>query len=82
MTYTVISLVDSTGEVLANQIEADDPHAAMAQEAASIKSSDSYALDDVQVICAIEGEHAIMPPCEDAGKAAYASDLIRIVEDL
>lgn len=69
--FTVISLLDSTGEVIADHIAATDPHEAMR----AIADKTEHGGSDQQIICAIPGEHQATCPCEDAGKAAWASDL-------
>ena len=69
--YTVIGLIDSTGEVTADQLPALDAYAAMCEVAAKTGNDRS----DLQIIGAIRGEHQITTPCEDSGKAAYACDI-------
>ena len=70
--YTVISLLDSTGEVLTDQLPATDAYAAMC-EVATKTGRDRSAL---QIIGAIRGEHCLVTACNDSGKAAYACDLV------
>ena len=73
--YTVICLDDTTGIVINSVHEAVDEYAAMATVGKDITDKDDGSGRDIQVICAIEGDHVVYPPCEDSGKACYAADL-------
>lgn len=42
---------------------------------AEIARKTGYSKHDMQILCAIRGEHRVTPACEDSGKAAYAIDL-------
>jgi hypothetical protein len=70
--YKVVSLADNTGAVNVEAIAAKNPHSAMQKAARALDFS-----SEVQIICAIPfgGFEVFFCPCEDAGKAAYASDL-------
>ena len=68
--FTVIAVWDSTGELFTETIFAPDAHAAMA--AVAEQSNDP---NDLQVVCAIAGEHSVTAPCEDSNKTAQAPDL-------
>lgn len=71
-TYTVIGIYDSTGQVYASSAEANDPFEAMRLVAHGVAEDDR---DDLQIICAVEGDLSVRCPCDDSGKTAYASDL-------
>ena len=71
--FTVVGVYDDTGQVFADHVIARDAHEAM--RLASRPAVAASAGTDLQIIGAIEGHHALTAPCEDAGKAAYASDL-------
>ena len=69
--YTVISLLDSTGEVLTDQLPALDAYTAMCE----VATKTGRDRGDLQLIGAIRGEHCLVTACNDSGKAAYACDL-------
>jgi hypothetical protein len=68
--FTVIAVWDSTSELRVDHILATDAGAAMREAAANQTDR-----TELQIVCAIPGEHAATAPCEDSGKTAQASDL-------
>lgn len=73
-TYTVIGLYGETGEVLTCTQTATGPHEAMAITAKEVVAREGR-YGDVELLCAIPGDHSPVCACEDAGKCAAAVDL-------
>lgn len=68
--FTVISVCEDTGQVSLAQTQADGPHEAMREIAATFSSP-----EDWTIIGAIPGKHDLTPPCEDSGKVACGTDI-------
>lgn len=66
-TFTVISLIDSTGEVIADHFRVPDPHEAMKLAAVKCGAGAS-------ILCAIPGFHQVTPASE-TGLSAGSEDL-------
>lgn len=67
--FTVISLDNNSGQLLADHVLARDEAAAFASVAHQRHGS-----VDIQLVAAVSGEHSIAAP-SDTGKAAWASDV-------
>ena len=72
--YTIIGLYGETGEVLTCTQTATGPHEAMAITAKEIVAKWGR-YSDVELLCAIPGDHSPVCACEDAGKCADIADL-------
>ena len=70
--FTVVGVYDDTGQVFADHVIARDAHEAMRLTSQPVAA---WPGTELQIIGAIEGHHTLTAPCEDSGKAAYASDL-------
>lgn len=72
--WTVITMDDATGNMVAVMVQERDHDAAMAAVSLSICNSDDRDEHGTLVVCAIKGKVPVMPPCE-SGATAYAVDL-------
>ena len=70
--WTVISLHDETGQVVADWVTAGDEWEAF-EEAARLHDANDESLAGLQLIAAIIGEHSVGVPC-DNGTACFAID--------
>ena len=68
--FTVIGLYDSSGQVFADYVEAEDAYAAM-----RIVATNALTPGDLQILGAVQGGRQLYAACEDSGKAAFAVDL-------
>jgi len=68
--FTVIGLYDSSGQIFADYVDADDAHEAM-----RIVANNALTPGDLQILGAVQGGRHMYAACEDSGKAAYAVDL-------
>lgn len=72
--WTVITMDDATGNMVAVMVQEKDHDAAMAAVSRSVRDSDDRDEHGTLVVGAIKGRVPVMPPCE-SGATAYAVDL-------
>jgi hypothetical protein len=69
-TWTVIALREN-GQIWSCPQKAHDQHEAMRLSAVEMASE-----PDMEIVCAIAGDHEVFCPCEDSGKSAWVADLL------
>lgn len=72
--WTVITMDDATGNMVAVTVQERNHDAAMASVSRSVRDSEDRDEHGTLVVCAIRGKVPVMPPCE-SGATAYAVDL-------
>ena len=77
--YTVIGHYEDTAQVFCETVRAKSPEHAMGIVAKKISLTAD--VQNLVIVCAIQGDVSIIPPCEDSGKSAMADDMIEFAND-